>query len=180
MSISLLSSNGTDYNRLQNLLVDQKWGEADNETYRLMRQAIGFGNHQTYLLNSNDIKTFPCQDLLILNNLWLQNSSSRFGFTVLSKIWHALSISETIQHNYSVADRYMMFQEKFAVKVGWKKYEGQNILRPETKFDPRNITSIPCGYYPCKIFVSRTLACQLIDWNVFFKKLDHCLEHTSL
>ena len=178
--MSLLSSNGIDYNRLQNLLVNQRWSEADEETYKLMRQA---SRCKGYYLNSKDVEVFPCEDLFILNDLWLENSDLRFGFSVQSKVWRNLLMSETVQ-SASVADEYDKYEklrEKFALQVGWKKKEqetglGMGVSRPKKELNTQDITSIPCGYYPFTILINRTWECQLVNWNIFFERLDYCLK----
>ena len=179
MDISLLSSNGIDYNRLQNLLINRKWGEADKETYNLMRQA---SRCKDYYLHNQDVEVFPCEDLLILNNLWLENSDSHFGFSVQSKIWHTLLLSEAVRDK-SVADefeeeeeyeKYDKLREKFALRVGWKM--GPGVSRPKIKPDAQDTTSIPRGYYPFTMLINRTWHCQFVNWNIFFERLEYCLK----
>ena len=93
-------TSGIDYRKLQELLAEQKWQEADKETYSTMlkiceREGEGF-------LDDGEIKKFPRHDLYIINKLWLQYSEARFGFSVQQRIWQAKKDCK-----------------RFAYKVGW-------------------------------------------------------------
>ncbi|MEH2086930.1 GUN4 domain-containing protein [Nostoc sp.] len=93
-------TTGIDYRKLQQLLAEEKWKEADKETYSTMlkiceREGEGF-------LDSGEIQKFPRHDLYIINKLWVQYSEGRFGFSVQQSIWQAKKDSK-----------------RFAYKVGW-------------------------------------------------------------
>ncbi|QMS88486.1 GUN4 domain-containing protein [Nostoc edaphicum CCNP1411] len=93
-------TSGIDYRKLQELLAEQKWQEADKETYSTMlkicdREGEGF-------LDSGEIQKFPRHDLYIINKLWVQYSEGRFGFSVQHGIWQAKKDCK-----------------RFAYKVGW-------------------------------------------------------------
>lgn len=93
-------TTGVDYRKLQELLAEQKWKEADKETYYTMlkiceREGEGW-------LDEGEIKKFPRHDLYIINKLWVQYSEGRFGFSVQQRIWQAKKDSK-----------------RFACKVGW-------------------------------------------------------------
>ncbi|MDJ0742045.1 MAG: caspase family protein [Xenococcaceae cyanobacterium MO_167.B27] len=66
-------TTGVNYNRLRELLVLENWKEADQETARMMFQ--------------EEITKFPCEDLRIINQLWLDSSQEKFGFSVQQEIW---------------------------------------------------------------------------------------------
>ncbi|MCW5317144.1 hypothetical protein GTQ43_26030 [Nostoc sp. KVJ3] len=62
-------TSGIDYRKLQELLVEQKWQEADKETYSTIlkiceREGEGW-------LDDGEIKKIPRHDLYIINKLWL-------------------------------------------------------------------------------------------------------------
>jgi|GEM_PF-2053979 len=93
-------TSGIDYRKLQELLAEQKWKEADKETYSTMlkiceREGEGW-------LDNGEIKRFPRHDLYIINKLWVQYSEGKFGFSVQQRIWQA---KKNCNH--------------FAYKVGW-------------------------------------------------------------
>ncbi len=80
-------TSGIDYRKLQELLAEQKWQEADKETYLIMlkiceREGEGW-------LDDGEIKKFPRHDLYIINKLWVQYSEGKFGFSTQQRIWQA-------------------------------------------------------------------------------------------
>ncbi len=72
-----------DYDRLRNLLAAGKWQEADKETAALMLKASG----REGWLRVADIETFPDRELRIIDQLWKEYSSDRFGLSVQKRIW---------------------------------------------------------------------------------------------
>ena len=88
MSFNLHSERGIDYTELSELLEAEKWKEADEETGRVMCQAAG-GKSRS-LLQVEDIDNFPCEDLSIIDQLWLNYSAMRFGFSVQREIYNSL------------------------------------------------------------------------------------------
>lgn len=102
--LKLLSSTtkkGVDYTRLEDLLKTGQWKKADIETYEVMLKATGRKDS----LSIESIKDFPCTDLRTIDQLWVKNSSGRFGFSVQKRIW-----DEVDQNIVRYGDR-----------VGWRK-----------------------------------------------------------
>jgi hypothetical protein len=50
-----------------------------------MLQTVGKDKNQ--ILTADDIQTFPCEDLYRINELWVECSEGRFGFSVQKKIY---------------------------------------------------------------------------------------------
>lgn len=182
-NISLLSTTGNNYTQLHNLLVEQNWEEADRETFRVMAQAAGSPKHH---LDSHSIEIIPCEDLCIINNLWLRANGSRFGFSVQSGIWQSIvkSYANDTDEPDHVQDE--NFKDGFAVEVGWADEEhavpsrfGSNIEPQGEKLNSQNCTFIPYGYYPQRVLIYRGWGCQLINWNVLFSRMEYCLRNVS-
>ena len=74
------------FSQLQNLLVTKNWQEADRETRRVMLMIAGADKRDNLLLTQQDIEKFSCNDLIIIDRLWLQYSQKRFGFGVINNI----------------------------------------------------------------------------------------------
>lgn len=96
------SAVGMDYGKLQALLAAGQWQEADRETEAILL-AIS-GQEEQGKLNAAHLKNFPCRDLRILNQLWLESSNGRFGFSVQNQIW------AEVKQNY----------QTFSDRVGWR------------------------------------------------------------
>jgi len=94
----------SNYQKLNQLLAEKKWKEADIETRKLMLEIAGSLNREDCLLTEEDIKNFPCSELKKIDQLWIKYSQGRFGFSII------LNIFEEVGENYG----------KLAEKVGWK------------------------------------------------------------
>ena len=57
--VELRSERGVDYTKLRDLLVAQKWKEADQETAKVMLKAVGRKNIEQGWLIKKDIDHFP-------------------------------------------------------------------------------------------------------------------------
>ncbi|WP_017745710.1 serine/threonine-protein kinase [Scytonema hofmannii] len=84
-AVKLFSSQRVDYTKLRDLLAADKWKEADRETSNLILYAAR--PNKGCLLDSESIKKISCEDLQIINHLWLHYSLGRFGFSVQKRIW---------------------------------------------------------------------------------------------
>lgn len=97
------SATGVDYSKLRDLLAAGKWEEADRETANLM--LLICGKEKEGKLNIEDVQHLPHRDLRTLDNLWLEYSQGRFGFSIQAKVW------------LQVKGKY----EEFGNLIGWRK-----------------------------------------------------------
>ena len=79
------SEVGANYTKLRNLLLAQKFGEADEETAAIILWVAK--REQEGWLREEDIKNFPALDLYTINTLWLVGSDGKFGFSIQKQIW---------------------------------------------------------------------------------------------
>lgn len=148
----LFSAVGVDYAQLRDLLAAGQWQKADEQTGALMLK-IGRRVRAGWL-REEDIKEFPCEDLLSIDRLWVKYSNDRFGFSVQSHIW------ESVGEDYG----------KFSNAVGWRLY---NDLRQWRKYSDLIFSqSAPLGHLPAAPFFgpgglhvgwAATLAPKLVD-----------------
>ncbi len=101
------ATTGVDYGRLQKLLEAGKWEEADQETTWAMLQAAG--REKESWLRTIDIDNFSCEDLRIIDQLWLEFSKGKFGFSVQKDIYRNLGGTRSLN------ERGLNFGER----VGW-------------------------------------------------------------
>ena len=106
----MLSRGGMDYRPLREMLKASKWKEADKKTERVML-AVAKRKSEGWL-TVEDIENFPCEDLRIIDQLWVKYSGGHFGFSVQKKIYQGLG--GTSEYNREV-------WEKFGDTVGWRK-----------------------------------------------------------
>ncbi|MBE9010211.1 GUN4 domain-containing protein [Pseudanabaenaceae cyanobacterium LEGE 13415] len=129
-------SETMQYSKLNALLRDGRWKEADRETLTVMLSIARLekqGNFQNYSLNS-----FPCSALSRIDSLWSQHSAGRFGFEAQQKIY--VDCGGDIKGNRLDSESVIsLFSERVGWKVGktWLEYDGLT-------FDP----SAPDGHLP--------------------------------
>ena len=110
--ILISKAKGVDYSKLRNFLVAEMWKEADLETTRAMLQATG--REKEGWFRDEDIDNFSCEDLRIIDQLWLESSQGKFGFSVQKNIYQ--NLGGTREYN-------MKIWSKFATQVGWEQGE---------------------------------------------------------
>jgi GUN4-like/SEFIR domain len=117
---SLKRDGGIDYTRLHDLLVKHEWEKADQETWVVLCQVAG--KQKEGVLDKEDIRNLPCEELQVINRLWSRLSGGRFGFSVQKKIYQKLNEIETELEKI----------KQFGRQVGWLKariYNWYDILR---------------------------------------------------
>ena len=99
------------FQRLEALLKEGKWREADLETWNLMLKLTK--REQEGLLELEDVKNFPRQELRKMDQLWVKYSNGKFGFSVQKQIWRDLG-GKFWEPDW---DTYVKLSER----VGWRK-----------------------------------------------------------
>lgn len=95
--------------KLRELLANGKWLEADRETLRLMLMVAK--REQDGWLSTTSIQNFPQNVLRSIDQLWMDFSDGRFGFSVQRDIWRR--VGGNPQPNDQI-------YEAFGDIVGWR------------------------------------------------------------
>lgn len=95
--------------KLCELLASKKWDKADKETLKIMLQVTG--REKEGWLDVASIQNFPCEELRAIDQLWLQFSNGRFGFSVQKRIW------KSVGGNLKADDK---IYQAFGDRVGWR------------------------------------------------------------
>ncbi|MEA5624095.1 GUN4 domain-containing protein [Nostoc sp. UHCC 0251] len=143
----LSSEKGINYTTLRDLLAAKKWKKADQETYRVMIQAVG--KEVGFYFTSDELLNFPCTDLRTIDRLWVKYSNGHFGFSVQKKIY--LSVGGFPNKYYKET------WEKFGDRVGWR-VNSSWIYYIYVTFD----ISSPKGHLPNK--VASKAGGHFLDW----------------
>lgn len=101
------------YKKLQALLADGNFYEADWETIRVIQTETEKAKLED--ITPDDMRQFPCSVLRVIDDLWRLHSQDRFGFGVQIKIYQDMggSLDTTIAQ-----DRKLI--EQFGEQVGWR------------------------------------------------------------
>jgi eukaryotic-like serine/threonine-protein kinase len=136
--INLVSqTTGIDYSKLQQLLANKNWPDADLLTWNLMKKAPN--PEEEGCLTDDDCKNFPREDLKIMDDLWVKYSEGKFGFSVQKEIFIKCG---GVQGEVPSYDIYC----KFADAIGWRK-DGSWLDYDEITYNT-NATSghLPLGF----------------------------------
>jgi hypothetical protein len=110
--------------KLDKLLENKKWEEADRLTSKLLLNLgdIARREQQDYLY-LEDVKNFNCDELRKIDNSWFNHSDGRFGFRVQKQIWldTGNKTGNKEEYNYKA-------YKKFLTRVGWVSNEGSGTV----------------------------------------------------
>jgi hypothetical protein len=141
---TLSSERWIDYTRLRDLLKAGKWEEADQKTFELMLKAAGRAAEERQYLTGGQVRTFPCEDLLTIDRLWVHLSSGKFGFSVQKQIWIEMGGKLNSGEGQDATITIAAFQ-KMSDHTAWR-VNGEHISYSQTIFDD----SAPRGHLPYK------------------------------
>jgi hypothetical protein len=131
-SDKFISTGNVDYSKLCNLLTAQRWIEANQETLAIMLHLSG--RQLEGWLRGEDIEKIPCQDLCIIDQLWLEYSNGHFGFSTQKQILASLGGSKKFDYQTYC---------RFGDRIGWR-VKGDWI----TYSDLMNTLNAPDGHLP--------------------------------
>ncbi|MEM8828031.1 MAG: GUN4 domain-containing protein [Cyanobacteria bacterium P01_G01_bin.19] len=148
------------YQDLQKYLADENWFEADHETVRLI---LAVSSREIEELTPEDIQHFPCNDLMVIDRLWMKYSDGRFGFSPQLKAYQELggTFDTTIEQNQQLI-------ETWGEGLGWRK---DNRWLPCKELDfslnapvgchPSRWWNSPYGSKMTNFFLGRLITCEI-------------------
>lgn len=124
----LPSERAIDYQPLQQLLAEQQFQEADRLTLQKLCELAGPAAVRRKWLYFTEVDTLPVEDLRTINQLWLDHSQNKFGFSVQRQLW--LSVGQN--------------WDTLWPKIGWKQDKKWTRYPDEFIWD----LSAPRGHLP--------------------------------
>ena len=115
--ISLVSNKtGINYVPLRNLLKEEKWSEADLQTYKLVEEIVKTAKQRNkhVFIELKTIAEFACPDIRTIDSLWKKYTGNKFGFSSQQEVW------QSVNQN---GDFSTQTWRRFATEVGWKEGE---------------------------------------------------------
>jgi hypothetical protein len=139
------------YQPLETYLSQGNWQEADKETLKMMLRTVGKGENQ--YLTPDELLTFPCDDLLRIDRLWVDHSDGRFGFSVQKDIYLECGGIPDGQYDEEAF-------KKFGDRVMWRE-------KNKWTFSINYDMASPKGHLPTSINFSRKK-------RILFSRIAHC------
>lgn len=148
------------YQDLQKYLADRNWFEADKETIRLI---LAVTAKEIEELTPEDIQHFPCNDLMVIDRLWIKYSDGRFGFSPQLKVYqeHGGNFDTTIEQNQQLI-------EAWGEQLGWRKNkrwlpcnELDFSLNAPVGCHPSRWWNSPYGSKMTNFFLGRLITCEI-------------------
>ncbi|MGK7879373.1 MAG: GUN4 domain-containing protein [Crocosphaera sp.] len=159
-----LVSDINRYSQLQEYLKAGKFKEADQETSRVILDAV---NRSRDDLTPNDMKQLPCTILQVIDKLWRDYSNDRFGLSIQLRLY--MEVGGSIE---TLRAQNMGILEKYGDRVGWRKngkWEGGNydnwdfsLSAPEGSF-PAIWWKSPYGFKMATFCFMRLIECDLTN-----------------
>lgn len=149
INVKLKSKIDVDYTKLRDLLAARNWREANRETTRVMLKAAN--RREERYFTSRSIEEFSCEDLQIIDKLWLRFSDNRFGFSVQKRIWEEVGSPRV--------DAPLQMWREFYINVGWKAEtsgteNGEGYRNPQNLEGYNSIEDVPNGYFPATLYTT--------------------------
>ena len=148
------------YGKLRDLLAAEKWKEADKQTTRVMLEVMGHEDQEN--LTPKDVKSFPCNAIQVIDQLWRKYSGDRFGFSVQLHIYLDIGgSSETLM------TQNMKIMRSLGERIGWwknnnwLKYDEFDFAAPPDGAFPGEWWHSPYGEKMANFFFARLLVCGL-------------------
>lgn len=124
------------YFKLAYYLQQEEWRAADRETWKVMKQ-VGDRGGKGYL-DPGDFQEFPCEDLRVIDQLWVKYSNGKFGFSVQKRIY--VEAGNPLDGQYHEKE-----WKEFCDRVGWRK-DGDYVYRYEDL--QASLQNSPAGEFP--------------------------------
>ena len=141
---------------LEAYLKNQRWYEADSETYRIMITTVGKAPGTWF--DKEDIQTFPSDTLRTIDNLWMMHSGGEYGFSVQKNMY--LDLGGSIKDTKVIGDESL---DRFFHANGWKtKGERTCVWNPTEEY--RQNKKPPKGNLP-KLRFFKLLSFQTLENN---------------
>ena len=148
------------YRNLQQYLAASNWFEADKETIGLILSVTAKDIEE---LTPEDIRHFPCNDLMVIDRLWMKYSDGFFGFSPQLKTYQEVggSLDTTVEQNQQLI-------ETWGEKLGWRRdkrwlpcNELDFSLNAPLGCHPSRWWNSPYGSKMTNFFLARLMTCNI-------------------
>jgi hypothetical protein len=136
----LIDSN-IDYNHLNNLLTDRKYGDANQETNRIVIESILEKSSNRKVVSTSDVEDkLKLKNILMIDKLWNKHSSDHYGFNIQSCLWREINKLSPSSPNENVIS---LFKE-----IKWINNDLRTDISKNTLNDTKSNKPSIKGYLP--------------------------------
>ncbi|MHC0068759.1 GUN4 domain-containing protein, partial [Nostoc sp. UIC 10890] len=116
------------YTQLKNYLQHKQWKEADEETAWIFYQVMVREKYKNW---RQLLYEFPCETLLEINQLWLQNSTDKFGISIQAENYQKLGSPTYGDKNWDIFGESLGWKQDSWLSYDefWKKLEEESLQR---------------------------------------------------
>ncbi|MCJ8278751.1 MAG: GUN4 domain-containing protein, partial [Rivularia sp. ALOHA_DT_140] len=132
------------YKQLAKYLMQGEWKEADKETLTVMLKVANRENKG--YLDVEAIDNFPCEDLGIIDRLWVSASNGKFGFSVQKDIYQSLGGKR--EYNERI-------WKNFGKYIGWRIEGSWLVLYQYEEIKKISGNSVHIGHFPWRLFTDK-------------------------
>lgn len=90
-AVELNSEQALDFTKLKELLTEEDFKKADEESRSLLLQLAGEDAQSRGWIYFTEVSSIPAQDLKTIDELWKASSNGKFGYSVQKKVRLCLS-----------------------------------------------------------------------------------------
>jgi hypothetical protein len=105
---------------LKEHLSKERWEEADKETRLILCKQTG--REKDLFLTPEAIEEMECKTFFGINNLWIEYSNNKFGFSIQSSIWLEVGGQAAIYDFYKMNNtdkaKLAMVEREFSKRIG--------------------------------------------------------------
>lgn len=156
-----ISTQGIDYQKLQDLLAANQWEEADQETKLMMLKVANIEPQAKFA--PEDFQNLSCEYLRGIDKLWLKYSKGHFGFTVQKRLFEKVGGKPGVDDYKSYC--------RFGEEVGWL-VKNHWLCERDLKFS----LNAPRGHLPVAPFLPliRGIRSKRLYFCDFLSRLETC------
>ena len=160
-----MSYRDTSYAKLEQYIKAGDWSAADYQTERIIFSELR--KEDDVWLKSDKPLSIPCEPLKIVNELWVEHSDGRFGFSVQKEIYRECGgILDGYVHSEALS--------RLCETAGWQT--GQRSMPPSYNM-PASDTPAPRGHLPYSWAISWLSDDYIDDYRASLYKYMTCVVH---
>lgn len=152
------------YQALENHLVANDWRAANQATVKHIL-SLAHQTNQPYMGKIQNLEQFPCEDLKVMNDLWVHHSQRRFGFSIQRDIY--AEFGDPLRPKYD-RESFNAFKKRIGWFLEWR-WRNPHLGQRDLNFS----ISAPKGHLP-SLKVAKGGSVSIAGGLALFSRLYAC------